>query len=67
MNEQQTDGVIELQIDAELLERVRVATAQIGTTPEVLAARFFEWCVNPATREEAIAWLLNEKNKENLT
>lgn len=65
MEDKQTDEIIELQVDSELLESVRVITAQMGTTPEVLAARFFEWCVNLVTREEAIAWLLKEKQKEN--
>ena len=29
----------------------------MGLTPEMLVRQFFEWCVNPETRDEAAAWL----------
>ena len=44
---------VEIQIDAELLEQLKKVIAPMGLTPEMLAVQFFEFCVNPATQEQA--------------
>jgi len=50
-----------VQIDADLLEQLTQIIEPMGLTPEMLIVRFFEWCVAPETKDEAIAWLLKHK------
>ena len=51
--------IIEIEVDAELLEQVNRIIEPMGLTPERLIQLFFEWLVNPDTQAEAIAWLLS--------
>ena len=53
--------LVEIQVDAELLEAV---IAPMGLTPEMLAVKFFEFCVDPATQELAISLLLKWKAEQ---
>ena len=57
--------VVEIQIDAQLLEQLKEIITPMGFTPELLIQMFFSWCVNPDTREEAIAWLRLAKETQN--
>lgn len=49
---------IDIEIDSELLKQLREILEPMGLTPELLAVQFIEWCVNPATQNEAISLLL---------
>ena len=51
--------IIEIKVDAELLEQVNRIIEPMGLTPERLIQLFFEWLVNPDTQAEAIAWRLS--------
>lgn len=51
--------IIEIEVDADLLEQVNRIIEPMGFTPEQLIQLFFEWLVNPDTQAEAIAWLLS--------
>lgn len=51
--------IIEIEVDAELLEQVNRTIEPLGLTPKRLIQLFFEWLVNPDTQAEAIAWLLS--------
>ena len=51
--------IIEIEVDAELLEQVNRIIEPMGLTSERLIQLFFEWLVNPDTQDEAIAWLLS--------
>ena len=51
--------IIEIEVDAELLEQVNRIIEPMGLTPKRLIQLLFEWLVNPDTRAEAIAWLLS--------
>ena len=51
--------IIEIEVDAELLEQVNRIIEPMGLTPERLIRLFFEWLGNPDTHAEAIAWLLS--------
>lgn len=51
--------IIEIEVDAELLEQVNRIIEPMGLTPERLIQLFFEWLVNPDSQAEAIAWLLS--------
>ena len=55
---------VEIQIDAELLEQLKKVIAPMGLTPEMLAVQFFEFCVKPATQEQAISLLLKWKAEQ---
>lgn len=57
------DGMetVVVQIDADLLEQLTQIITPMGLTPEMLIVRFFEWCVSPDTKDEAMAWLLRHK------
>ena len=55
---------VEIQIDAELLEQLKMVIAPMGLTPEMLAVQFFECCVNSATQEQAISLLLKWKAEQ---
>ena len=48
---------ITIEVDAELYEQLLEVITPMGLTPEMLVRQFFEWCVNPETRDEAAAWL----------
>lgn len=54
---------IEIQIDADLLDQLLAVITPMGLTPEQLMLSFFEWCVSPDTRDEAMAWLLKCKEE----
>lgn len=54
--------VLEVQIDSELLDRVREIVAPMGLTPEDLIRQFFHWCVDSSTADEAVVWLRANKN-----
>lgn len=56
---------IEIQFDSDLLDQLLAVITPIGLTPEQLIHSFFAWCVDPATKDEAMAWLL--KCKEEFT
>ena len=53
--------IVEIQVDAELLEQLEAVIAPMGQTPEILIVKFFEFCVDPATQEQAISLLLKWK------
>lgn len=55
--------VIEIEVDSELLEQLKEIIAPMGLTPEELIQRFFEWCVDPETKDDATAWLLKCKEE----
>ena len=63
MDEKQYE-LVEIQVDAELLEQLEAVIAPMGLTPEMLAVKFFEFCVNPATQELAISLLLKWKAEQ---
>ena len=50
--------LVEIQVDAELLEQLEAVIAPMGLTPEMLAVKFFEFCVDPATQSSASIPLL---------
>lgn len=54
---------IEIQIDTDLLDQLLSVITPMGLTPEQLIQSFFEWCVNPDTKEDAMAWLLKCKEE----
>ena len=54
--------IIEIEVGAELLEQVNRIIEPMGLTSERLIQLFFEWLVNPDTKEDAVAWLLNCKD-----
>lgn len=56
--------IVEIQVDSELLEQLTEIISPMGLTPEMLIRMFFEWCVNPETRDEAVAWLLKWKEEQ---
>ena len=56
--------LVEIQVDAELLEQLEAVIAPMGLTPEILAVKFFEFCVDPATQELAISLLLKWKAEQ---
>ena len=56
--------IIEVEIDADLLEQLNLIIEPMGLTPEHLIQRFFAWCANPETQAEAIAWLLTCENSD---
>lgn len=55
--------IIEIAIDADLLEQLNLIIEPMGLTPERLIQLFFAWCANPETRAEAIAWLLSHRTE----
>ena len=50
--------LVEIQVDAELLEQLEAVIAPMGLTPEMLIVKFFEFCADPATQKLAISLLL---------
>lgn len=54
---------IEILIDARLHEQLLEIITPMGLTVEMLIRQFFEWCVNPETKDEAMAWLFKRKEK----
>lgn len=55
--------VIEIEVDSDLLEQLKEVITPMGLTPEELVQMFFEWCVDPETRDDAMAWLLAHKDE----
>ncbi|MCG4610064.1 MULTISPECIES: hypothetical protein [Anaeromassilibacillus] len=53
--------IVEIQVDADVLEELKTVIAPLGLTPEMLIVRFFEFCTDPATQEEAVSLLLKWK------
>ena len=45
-------------------EQLEAVIAPMGLTPEMLAVKFFEFCVDPATQELAISLLLKWKAEQ---
>ena len=56
--------IVEIQVDAELLEQLEAVIAPMGLTPEILIVKFFEFCVDSATQEQAISLLLKWKAEQ---
>ncbi len=56
--------IVEIQVDAELLEQLEAVIAPMGLTPEILIVKFFEFCADPATQELAISLLLKWKAEQ---
>lgn len=63
MDEKQYE-IVEIQVDAELLKQLEKIIAPMGLTPEMLIVKFFEFCVNPATQEQATSLLLKWKAEQ---
>ena len=57
--------VLEIEVDADLLEQAMEIIEPMGLTPEMLFKQFVMWYVAPETREEAIVWL--RKSMDELT
>lgn len=57
---------ITIEIDADLLAQVTEVLKPYGLTPEDAAVRFFEYCVDPATKEHAIELLKQWKEEQAL-
>ena len=57
--------VLEIEVDADLLEQAMEIIEPMGLTLEMLFKQFVMWCVAPETREEAIVWL--RKSMDELT
>ena len=55
---------VEIQIDAELLEQLEAVIAPMGLTIETLIVKFFEFCVDPSTQEQATSLLLKWKAEQ---
>lgn len=55
--------VIEIEVDSDLLEQLKKVITPMGLTPEDLVQMFFEWCVDPETKDDAMAWLLEHKDE----
>lgn len=55
--------IIEIEVDSDLLEQLKELLTPMGLTPEELAQRFIEWCVDPETKDSAMAWLLEHKDE----
>ena len=56
--------LMEIQVDAELLEQLKAVIAPMGLTPEMLIVKFFEFCADPATQKLAISLLLKWKAEQ---
>ena len=56
--------IVEIQVDAELLEQLEAVIAPMGLTPEILIVKFFELCADPATQEQTISLLLKWKAEQ---
>ena len=63
MDEKQYE-LVEIQVDAELLEQLEAVIAPMGLTPEMLIVKFFEFCADPATQKLAISLLLKWKAEQ---
>lgn len=66
--EEQADGMvtITIEIDTELLAQVTEVLKPYGLTPEAATVRFFEYCTNPRTQEQAIELLKQWKAEQGL-
>lgn len=56
-------NIVDIQIDIDLLVQVRKIIVPMGLTLKELVRQFFHWCVDPATTDEAVAWLTAHKNE----
>ena len=56
--------LVEIQVDAELLEQLEAVIAPMGLTPEMLAVKFFEFCAHAITQALAISLLLKWKAEQ---
>ena len=45
---------VTIEVDAELLAQVTELLRPYGMTPEDLVVKFFEYCVDPKTKNQAI-------------
>lgn len=54
---------VEIKIDTVLLEQLKEIITPMGLMPEDLIVQFFRWCIDPDTRDEAIAWLKMAKEE----
>ena len=58
---------IEICVDADLLEKVRRILKPYGLSPEDAVVIFLKFCVDPETRQEAIALLLKWKMEQEIS
>lgn len=58
---------IEISVDSDLLEQVRLVLRPYGLTPEDAIVLFLNYCVNPETQQEAIDLLLKWKKEQEAT
>ena len=56
--------IVEIRVDAELLEQLEAVIAPMGLTIETLIVKFFEFCVDPSTQEQATSLLLKWKAEQ---
>ena len=63
MDEKRYEAV-EIQVDTGLLLQLKKVIAPMGLSLEMLVVKFFEFCVNPATQEQAISLLLKWKAEQ---
>lgn len=49
--------MIQIEVEKELYDKVSELIAPMRISHEELISAFFEWCVNPATQNEAMMWL----------
>lgn len=54
---------VTIEVDAELLAQVTELLRPYGMTPEDLVVKFFEYCVDPKTKNQAIEYLKKWKEE----
>ncbi len=54
---------IMVEVDSDLLTEAEKVLKPYGLTPEQAVVDFLNFCVNPATRDEAASFLLQWKNE----
>lgn len=54
---------VTIEVDAELLAQVTELLRPYGLTPEDLVVKFFEYCVDPKTKDHAIELLKKWKEE----
>lgn len=60
---EQKDNIVEIKVDAALIQQLVAIITPMGLSPEALIQRLYEWISNPETRNEAVAWILNSKEE----
>lgn len=55
---------IEVQVEAALLEEVKIVLKPYGITPEQAVVMFLKYCTEPATTEKAIVMLMEWKKDQ---